>query len=75
MSTFLIISAVGTPLNHDESLHEEGFAAHVGDQWQAGVNGILVCGTMGLMQLLADATYHRVVAAAASQTGPGRAAR
>ena len=73
MSDFHLFSAVGTPLNHDESLHAEGFAAHVEDQWQAGAAGVLVCGTMGLMQLLTEQTYRQVVAAAARQAQAGRA--
>ena len=72
MPSFRLISAVGTPLNHDESFHAEGFAAHVEDQWQAGAAGVLVCGTMGLMQLLTEQTYRQVVAAAARKAQDGR---
>jgi 4-hydroxy-tetrahydrodipicolinate synthase len=52
-----LISAVGTPLTESESLHADGLAAHLEDQWKHGINGVLVAGTMGLMQLLTDETY------------------
>lgn len=64
-ASFRAINAVGTPLNQDESLCADGFAAHLNDQWQAGAHGVLVCGTMGLMQLLTEQTYRQVVAASA----------
>ena len=52
-----VISAVTTPLHEDDSLHVEGLEAHLEEQWQAGIDGLLVAGTMGLMQLLTDRTY------------------
>jgi len=55
------ISAILTPLKPDDSLHTEGLQRHVDEQWQAGINGILVGGTMGLMQLLPDRTYRDLV--------------
>ena len=55
------ISAVGTPLADDESLHVVGLEAHLADQWNAGIDGLLVAGTMGQMQLLADRTYQQLV--------------
>lgn len=54
------ITAIGTPLTTDERLHEEGLVRHLEDQWSAGMNGILVAGTMGLMQMLRDETYARL---------------
>lgn len=51
------ISAICTPLTLDEALHREGLEAHLDDQWRAGIAGVLVGGTMGLMQLLSDQTY------------------
>lgn len=56
-----LISAIGTPLTDDELLHEEGLAAHVDDQWSSGITGLLVAGTMGMLQLLRDETYHALV--------------
>lgn len=56
-----LISAIGTPLTEDELLHEEGLAAHVEDQWSHGITGLLVAGTMGLLQLLRDETYAALV--------------
>lgn len=55
------ISALGTPLAEDQSLHLAGLEAHLGDQWDAGIDGLLVAGTMGQMQLLADRTYRQLV--------------
>jgi 4-hydroxy-tetrahydrodipicolinate synthase len=56
-----VISAVLTPLHEDDSLHVEGLEAHLAEQWQAGINGLLVAGTMGLMQLLTDRTYANLI--------------
>src|SRR6476646_2011819 len=55
------ISAICTPLAEDESLHVEGLEAHLEDQWQAGISGLLVAGSMGQMQLLADETYRDLI--------------
>ncbi len=56
-----LISAIGTPLNDEEGLHREGLYAHLDEQSAAEIDGILVAGTMGLMQLLADKTYYDLV--------------
>lgn len=56
-----LISAICTPLNDDDSLHVDGLAAHLDDQWRHGITGVLIGGTMGLMQLLDDATYRDLV--------------
>jgi 4-hydroxy-tetrahydrodipicolinate synthase len=56
-----IISAICTPLTDDDSLHVDGLDAHLDDQWRHGIAGVLVGGTMGLMQLLDDATYRDLV--------------
>ena len=55
----MIISAIGSPLDDGagEVLHEEGLAAHLDDQWSHGIDGVLVAGSMGAMQLLRDETY------------------
>lgn len=56
-----LISAICTPLTEEDSLHVEGLAAHLDDQWRHGVSGVLIGGSMGLMQLLDDATYRGLV--------------
>ncbi len=57
MTKTKLITALCTPLQADESLHHEGLEAHLDEQWRSGIAGVLVGGTMGLMQLLADQTY------------------
>ena len=66
MRTLHLTTAIGSPLTDDEQLHEDGLRTHLADQWEAGITGILVAGTMGLMQLLRDETYKRLVEAAVS---------
>jgi 4-hydroxy-tetrahydrodipicolinate synthase len=56
-----ILSAVGTPLDQNGNLHEEGLDRHLEDQWSQGINGVLVAGTLGLMQLQRDDTYRNLV--------------
>jgi 4-hydroxy-tetrahydrodipicolinate synthase len=59
---FTLISAIGTPLTDDgERLHVVGLEAQIHDQWSGGMTGLLVGGTMGMMQLLADETYEDLV--------------
>jgi 4-hydroxy-tetrahydrodipicolinate synthase len=55
------ITAIATPLNPDDSLHEEGLEIEIADQFNAGIDGLLVAGTMGAMQLLPDETYQQLV--------------
>jgi 4-hydroxy-tetrahydrodipicolinate synthase len=59
--TTKLISAICTPLTNDDSLHVEGLATHLDDQWKHGISGVLIGGTMGLMQLLDDQTYRDLV--------------
>jgi 4-hydroxy-tetrahydrodipicolinate synthase len=56
-----LITALCTPLTDDDSLHVEGLAAHLDDQWLHGIRGVLVGGTMGLMQLLDDEVYRDLI--------------
>ena len=56
-----LFPAVLTPLHNDDLLHVQGLEAHLEDQWQAGIDGILVAGSMGEMQLLTDETYRQLV--------------
>lgn len=55
------ITAIGTPLTEDDQLHNQGLEAHLEDQWSGGIHAILVGGTMGIMQMQADETYHDLV--------------
>lgn len=55
------ITAIGTPLTEDEQLHEEGLKLQLQDQWNHGIDGILVAGSMGAMQLLTDRTYKKLI--------------
>ena len=61
-----IITAIGTPLDASEHLHEEGLKRHLADQWNSGVDGILVAGSMGMMQMLRNDTYLSLVERAAA---------
>ncbi|QDU09968.1 dihydrodipicolinate synthase family protein [Gimesia aquarii] len=56
-----MITALGTPLTAEEDLHVTGMEAQIHDQLAHGINGFLVGGTMGLMQLLSDETYRQLV--------------
>jgi len=55
------ITAIGTPLTQDEHLHEEGLKLQLKDQWNHGIDGILVAGTMGTMPLLTNRTYEQLI--------------
>lgn len=56
-----LITAIGTPLDAAEELHVEGLERHLHDQWSSGIDGILVAGSMGLMQMHRDQTYHDLI--------------
>ena len=55
------ITAIGTPLTPNEQLHEQGLEIQLADQWNHDIDGILVAGSMGMMQLLTNETYRRLV--------------
>ena len=55
------ITAIGTPLTEDEQLHIDGLELHLEDQWRHGIDGLLVAGSMGAMQLLTDETYRSLI--------------
>ena len=61
MSNPYFIAAIGTPLDADERLDSEGLRAHLEDQRSGEMDGVLVAGTMGMMQLLRDETYRDLV--------------
>ncbi|MEW4562078.1 dihydrodipicolinate synthase family protein [Bremerella sp. JC770] len=67
-----LISAICTPLDAHGQLHADGLRAHVEAQLDAGIDGILAAGTMGLMQLQTDQTYQQLVeVSTASVSGRG----
>lgn len=61
MPDYTLITAIGTPLKPDESLHIGGLEAQIDDQFAGGITGLLVGGTMGAMQLLSDETYEALI--------------
>jgi 4-hydroxy-tetrahydrodipicolinate synthase len=61
MKDVALFAAVGTPLTADETLDRAALEMHVVDQFRGGMTGVLIGGTMGLMQLLTDATYRQLV--------------
>jgi 4-hydroxy-tetrahydrodipicolinate synthase len=61
MTTPYFIAAIGTPLDTDELLDSLALRAHLDDQRAGDMDGVLVAGTMGMMQLLRDETYRELV--------------
>jgi len=57
MSSPYFITALCTPLTDEENLHCSGLEHHIEDQIRHGIQGLLVGGTMGAMQLLKRSTY------------------
>lgn len=55
------ITAIGTPLTEDDRLHTDAFALHLNDQADAGIDSLLVAGTMGLLPLQTDDTWRDLV--------------
>lgn len=55
------IAAIGTPLDPQEHLDVQGLRAHLDDQAAGEMDGVLVAGSMGTMQLLADDAYRDLV--------------
>jgi 4-hydroxy-tetrahydrodipicolinate synthase len=56
-----LIAAIGTPLSQSDALHKEGLEAHLLDQWNEGMTGVLVGGTMGAMQMHTERVYRQLV--------------
>ncbi len=56
-----VVTALGTPLDAREDLHEEGMRRQIRMQLEAGVDALLVMGTMGSMQLLKDDTVRQAI--------------
>ncbi len=61
MTEARFITALGTPLHSDDRLHVEGLEQHIEDQASAGIEGLLLAGTMGLMQMQSDQTWRDLV--------------
>ena len=51
-----VVTALGTPLDGRERLHVEGMRRQIESQIAAGIDALLVLGSMGAMQLLTDET-------------------
>ena len=66
-----IITAIGTPLDADETLHDEGLERQLADQASSGIERILVAGSMGVMQMLRDSTYRSLVSTASDRWRAG----
>lgn len=61
MADARFITAIGTPLTEDDRLHVEGLTRHLDDQAEAGIDSLLVAGTMGLLPLQTDTVWHRLI--------------
>lgn len=66
MQAAYFISAVGTPLDRNEALDPAALEQHLLDQHHNGIQGVLVAGSMGCMQLLSDQTYRDLASQASS---------
>ena len=62
-----VITALGTPLDERENLHEEGMRLQIRMQLEAGVDGLLALGSMGSMQLLKDETFEQALMVACDE--------
>lgn len=61
MANARFITAIGTPLTEDDQLHVEGLDRHIDDQAEAGIDSLLVAGTMGLLPLQTDTVWHQLI--------------
>lgn len=61
VSRACLLGAIGTPLDERENLHVEGLSRHLDEQWNHGVAGVLIGGTMGCLPLLGNETYAELV--------------
>lgn len=64
-------TALGTPLNPDFTLCEEGMIAQIEQQIEAGASGLLVMGSMGNMTYLKNSEYAKV-AKCSAEAAKGR---
>lgn len=51
----------------EEQLNHEGLAAHLDDQARAGIDALLIAGSMGCMPMLREATWRELVTVAVEQ--------
>lgn len=63
------VTALGTPLDSRESLHVTGMRKQIQAQIAAGVDGLLVMGSMGAMQLMRDETFNAAVEVTLDEVG------
>jgi len=63
------VTALGTPLDSSENLHVEGMRKQVQAQIQAGVDALLVLGSMGAMQLLKDEVFREALEITIEESG------
>lgn len=54
-------TAIVTPLQEDDTLDEAVLEQLIGEQFAAGIDGLLIAGSMGMMQQLTDPTYRCLV--------------
>ena len=64
-----VVTALGTPLDARENLHEEGMRRQIRMQLEAGVDALLVMGSMGSMQLLKDDTFRQTIEVTMDEAG------
>lgn len=64
-------TAIVTPLHEDDTLDTALLERLIADQFDAGIDGLLIAGSMGMMQQLTDQTYRRLVTRAL-EYGKGR---
>ena len=62
-----VVTALGTPLDRNEDLHEKGMRKQIRMQLAAGVDGLLVLGSMGCMQMLKDEVFVEAVEVAVDE--------
>ncbi len=61
MADARFITAIGTPLDEQDRLLVEGLAEQLNDQAEAGIDSLLVGGTMGLLPMQRDETWKELV--------------
>lgn len=61
MTTARLTTALCTPLDSQDNIDEAALRAHLDDQIDHGIHGVLLGGSMGRMQLLTDRAYRRLI--------------
>jgi len=62
-----VITALGTPLNEENELHEDSMRQHVHSQITAGVSGLLCLGSMGMAQMHTSEVRDQAIRATMSE--------